>query len=85
VSRIIAQDFAKVYCPAVPVILEGLVLGLLTLIPAFFYLGTTEQFEFPKTELLATGDLVMLAVLLAERVARASRPAPAGGIRATRA
>ena len=65
----IAQEFAKVYCPPVPRILEGLVLGLLTLIPAVFYLGTTEQFEFPKTELLVTGALVMLAILIAENVA----------------
>ena len=53
------------YCPAVPLISEGLVLGLLALIPAVFYLGTTEQFEFPKTELLATGALVMAAIALA--------------------
>jgi O-antigen ligase len=55
-------------------ILEGLVLGLLVLVPAVFYLGATEQFEFPKTELLATGALVMLAMLLARELARPRGP-----------
>ncbi|HYQ88679.1 MAG TPA: O-antigen ligase family protein [Candidatus Binatia bacterium] len=60
------------YLPAVP-LLEAIVLGLLTLIPAIFYLGTTEQFEFPKTEFLATGVLVLAAILLARTMARFPR------------
>ena len=52
------------------VILEVLTLALLALMPTVFYLGTTEQFEFPKTELLATGALIMVAILLANMRAR---------------
>jgi tetratricopeptide (TPR) repeat protein len=50
-----------------------------------FYLGTTEQFEFPKTELLATGVLVMVAIVLSGEIARFQGKGRAAGIRATRA
>jgi len=69
-----------VYCPAVP-LLEAIVLGLLTLVPAIFYLGTTEQFEFPKTEFLATGVLVLAAVFLARTLARFPRARIAAALR----
>jgi O-antigen ligase len=69
--------------PAEQPLLEVLVLALLALIPTVFYLGTTEQFEFPKTELLATGALIMLALLLADWMARFAGMGAANGVRAT--
>ena len=35
--------------------------ALVALVPVFFYRGTPEVFEFPKTELLAAGTLILLA------------------------
>lgn len=35
--------------------------ALVALVPVFFYRGTSEVFEFPKTELLAAGTLLLLA------------------------
>ena len=62
-------------------LIEALVLGLLALIPGVFYLGTTEQFEFPKTELLATGALILVAIVLAGEMERLSKLGPVEWIR----
>jgi O-antigen ligase len=45
--------------------------ALIALVPVVFYRGVSEVFEFPKTELLATGALVLLGALLAREIARA--------------
>ncbi len=61
-------------------VLAALVLGLLLVVPAFFYLGTTEQFEFPKTELLATTVLAIVAISIAGTIERLPRRHSANGI-----
>lgn len=44
--------------------------ALIALVPAVFYRGTTEVFEFPKTELLATGALILSGIYAAGEIAR---------------
>ncbi|HEY2925175.1 MAG TPA: O-antigen ligase family protein [Candidatus Eisenbacteria bacterium] len=44
--------------------------ALVALVPVVFYRGATEVFEFPKTELLATGALVLFASPLARELSR---------------
>ena len=44
---------------------EIILYGLVALVPVVFYRGTTEVFEFPKTELLATGALFLFGASLA--------------------
>ncbi|HYQ90235.1 MAG TPA: O-antigen ligase family protein, partial [Candidatus Binatia bacterium] len=51
--------------------LPGLVLyALLGLVPVVFYRGASEVFEFPKTELLATGALLLLGAFLSGEIPR---------------
>src|SRR6266576_1189581 len=45
--------------------------ALIALVPVLFYRGVSEVFEFPKTELLATGALILFGAFLAAEVARA--------------
>ncbi len=52
--------------------------ALVALVPVVFYRGVFEVFEFPKTELLATGALALFAAFLAGEVERAR----SGGCRA---
>ena len=55
-----------------PMTFPGIILyALIALVPAVFYRGTTEVFEFPKTELLATGALILSGIYAAGQVARA--------------
>jgi len=44
--------------------------ALLWLVPVVFYRGASEVFEFPKTELLATGALLLLGGFLSGEIAR---------------
>ena len=44
--------------------------ALLALVPVVFYRGASEVFEFPKTELLATGALLLFGAFLAGEIAR---------------
>ncbi len=53
--------------------LRILLFGLVALVPVVFYRGVSEVFEFPKTELLATGALLLVAAALAGEAARACR------------
>jgi len=50
---------------------ELLLYGIVALVPAVFYRGTTEVFEFPKTEFLATGALLLFGASLACEIERA--------------
>src|SRR5262245_60872177 len=45
--------------------------ALIALVPVVFHRGTSEVFEFPKTELLAAGALLLLADPLGREIARA--------------
>ena len=44
--------------------------ALIALVPAVFFRGTTNIFEFPKTELLATGALILCGISAAGELAR---------------
>ena len=44
--------------------------GLVALVPVLFYRGTSEVFEFPKTELLALGALLILGGVLEREFSR---------------
>ncbi len=48
-----------------------LLYALVALVPVVFYRGASEVFEFPKTELLATGALLLLGGALAREMERA--------------
>ncbi len=62
--------------------LRGAVLyTLIALVPVVFYRGTSEVFEFPKTELLATGALVLLGAFLSSEIARARAWGPRAWMR----
>lgn len=61
------------FASAKRLIVETVLLALLALVPVAFYRGTTELFEFPKTELLVTGTLVIVAVALAGQLASLPR------------
>ena len=62
--------------------LRGAVLyTLIALVPIVFYRGTSEVFEFPKTELLATGALVLLGAFLSSEIARARAWGPRAWMR----
>ncbi len=49
---------------------ELLLYSLVAFVPIVFYRGATEVFEFPKTELLTTGALLLLGASLAREIAR---------------
>ena len=44
--------------------------ALIALVPAVFFRGTSNLFEFPKTELLATGALILSGIFAAGEIAR---------------